>query len=37
MKDKAKKIGKVQVPKGYFAFVKGNGDVMAFKPKRNRK
>ena len=32
----AKKIGKVKVPKGSFAFVKKNGDVMAFKPKRGR-
>ena len=33
----AKKIGKVKVPKGSFAFVKKNGDVMAVKPKRGRK
>jgi hypothetical protein len=33
----AKKIGKVKVPKGSFAFVKKNGDVMAFKPRRGRK
>lgn len=37
MKQKGKKIGKVKVPKGFFAFVKGNGDVIAFKPKRNKK
>lgn len=31
-----KKIGKVKVPKGLFAFVKKNGDVMAFRPGRRR-
>lgn len=36
-KIKAKKIGKVKVPKGSFAFVKKNGDVMAFKPRRGKK
>lgn len=30
------KIGKVKVPKGLFAFVKKNGDVMAFRPRRRR-
>lgn len=37
MKQKGKKIGKVNLPKGHFAYVKGNGDVIAFKPKRGKK
>ena len=37
MKQGEKKIGKVQRPDGWFVYVKGNGDVMAFKPKKTKK